>query len=102
MDKQWEHKGNKITLTHPFKRDTDGNTYMRFLVEANSGKDTFDFVIPLIEAVKYQNYTHETYIEKAVENIKHYIDLIGIPGNQSHIFDFVDSDFIPKENIDWP
>lgn len=76
--------------------------YISFKVSSDINTDVFEMVIPLMEAMKYPNVTHEQYLKKSIEAIKHYLDLRGIAGNQTHIFDFYSSEFVPRESMNWP
>lgn len=99
--KSWEYKLHTISFLSSWNESIDGR-HIGFKVSINSKEDTFDFIISVSEAVKNSDQTDIEYIEKAVENIKYYINAYDIKGDLVHIFDFIDSDFIPRENINWP
>lgn len=101
--KRWEHDGNKITLQHNFYDPREGGTrWVTFVAEKDSIKDEFEFSVPVFEAFKYPDRDFDEYIDMAIENITNYLRRFGIRGNQAHIFDFWNSNFIPRERIDWP
>ncbi len=102
QNKIWDFKTHKIVLK-PVPFDAQSNARWIILsVDAEKGKDEFQFSVSVFEAMKYPNREDDEYIEMAVENINHYIEKYGIRGNQTHLFDFIDSNFIPRERIDWP
>lgn len=95
-----KHKSFTISLIGT--QNQANPVYISFKVSSDAGVDVFEMVIPLMEAMKYPNMTHEQYLEESVEAIKHYLDLRGIARNQTHIFDFDSSHFVPRESMNWP
>lgn len=91
-----------ITVTRQFYDLQDSTYWLTLTVNMSGASEEFEFAISLLEGMKDSNRDLNGYIYLATKNVSNYLRRFGIRGNQTHIFDFFDSDFIPRENIDWP
>lgn len=79
-----------------------GDSWFRITARWEGAEDDFEFCIPIFEGFKHPDKTISDYHNLALECVNNYRRRFGFVGGQSHIFDFMDSDFIPREDIDWP
>jgi hypothetical protein len=93
-----KYKNYTITFKGAVFKNTEETLYLVYLVEENGSTDDFTFGIGQMEGAQPKNkdFDVKKYKAIALERVKQIIDTEGIKGNQSFVFDFIDSDFVSR------